>query len=90
MSWLFTSGDLSIGWSFSFRISPSNEYSGLISFRIAWFDLFAVQGSPQESSLVPQLESINSVLSLVYGPALTSGHDYHPYMTTMEKTIALS
>ena len=32
-------------WSFSFRISPSNEYSGLISFRIDWFDLFAVQGT---------------------------------------------
>ena len=33
-------------WSFSFRISPSNEYSGLISFRIDWFDLLAVQGTP--------------------------------------------
>jgi len=34
-------------WSFSFSISPSNEYSGLISFRIDWFDLFAVQGNPK-------------------------------------------
>ena len=34
-------------WSFSFSISPSNEYSGLISFRIDWFDLFAVQGTLQ-------------------------------------------
>ena len=57
-------------WSFS--ISPSNEYSGLISFRIDWFDLFAVQGS-QESSLAPQFESINSwTLNLLYGSTLTS------------------
>ena len=59
-------------WSFSFSISPSNEYSGLISFRIDWFDLFAVQGT-LESSPAPQFESINSlVLSLFYGPTLTS------------------
>ena len=43
-------------WSFSFSISPSNEYSGLISFRIDWFDLLAVQGTDsQESSPAPQL-----------------------------------
>ena len=54
--------------SFSFSISPSNEYSGLISFRIDWFDLLAVQGT-QESSLLPQSKSINSlVLSLICGP----------------------
>ena len=58
-------------WSFS--ISPSNEYSGLISFRIDWFDLFAVQ----ESSPTPQFKSINSlVLSFLYGPTHTSIHDY--------------
>ena len=63
-------------WSFSFSISPSNEYSGLISFRIDWFDLFAVQGT-LESSPAPQFESINSlVLSLFYGPTLTSIHHY--------------
>ena len=45
MSQLFASGDQSIGASFSFSISPSNEYSGLISFRIDWLDLFAVQGT---------------------------------------------
>ena len=45
-------------WSFS--ISPSNEYSGLISFRIDWFELFAVQRDSQESSLTPQFKSINS------------------------------
>ena len=61
----------------SFSISPSNEYSGLISFRIDWFNLRAVQGTLQESSPAPQFESINSlVLSLLCGPALTSIHDY--------------
>ena len=63
-------------WSFSFSISPSNEYSRLITFGIDWFDLLAVQGT-QESSPAPQFESINSsALSLFYGPALTSIHDY--------------
>ena len=63
-------------WSFSFSTSPSNKYSGLISFRIDWLDLLAVQGTLQESSLAPQFESINSsVLSLLYGPTLTSIHD---------------
>ena len=47
-------------WSFSFSISPSNEYSRLISFRIDWFDLLAVQGHSQESSPTPQFKSINS------------------------------
>ena len=66
-------------WSFSFSISPSYEYSGLISFRIDWLDHLA-----QESSPAPQLESINfSVLSLLYGPIL------YLYMTT-GKTIALT
>ena len=63
-------------WSFSFSISPSNEYSGLISFRIDWLDLLAVQGT-QESSPTPQFESINSsALSFVYIPTLISIHDY--------------
>ena len=61
-------------WSFS--ISPCNEYSGLISFRIDWLNLFDVQGT-QESSPAPQFESIGaSALSLLSGPALTSIHDY--------------
>ena len=61
-------------WSFS--ISPSNEYSGLISFSIDWFDLLAVQGT-LKSSPAPQFKSINSsVFSLLYGPTLTSIHDY--------------
>ena len=51
-------------WSFSFKISPSNEYSEMISFRIDWLDLLAVQGTV-ESSPTPQFKSINSsVLSL--------------------------
>ena len=63
-------------WSFSFNISPSNEYSGLISFRLDWFDFLAVQGT-LESSPTPQFKSISSsVLSLLYGPTLTSIHDY--------------
>ena len=63
-------------WSFNFSISFSNEYSGLISFRIDWFDLLAVQWT-EESSQAPQLKSINSlVLSFLYSPTLTSIHDY--------------
>ena len=55
----------------------SNEYSGLISFRIDWFDLLAVQGTLKESSPTPQFQSINSlVFSLLYSPTLTSIHDY--------------
>ena len=63
-------------WSFSFSISPSDEYSGLSSSRMDQLDLLAVQGT-QESSPTPQFKSINSsVLSLLYGPTLTSIHDY--------------
>ena len=63
-------------WSFSFNISPSNEYSGLISFRIDWFDLLAVQGA-LKSSPTPQFKSINSsALSFLYSPTLTSILDY--------------
>ena len=63
-------------WSFSFSISPSNEYSGLISFRIDWFDLLAVQGTLKSPPAL-QFESVNSsALSLLYGTTLTSIHDY--------------
>ena len=63
-------------WSFSFSISPYNKYSGLIFFRIDWFDLLAVQGT-QESSPAPHFESINSlVLKLLYDPTLIFVHDY--------------
>ena len=65
-------------WSFSFSISPSNEYSELISFRMDWFDLLAVQGNLK--SLRHQTRqfktTISSTISLLFGPALTSTHDY--------------
>ena len=72
---------LPIRWSkyqsFSFSISPSNEYPGLISFRIDWFDLLAVQGTLKSLSPALQFKSINSsALSLLYGPTLISIHDY--------------
>ena len=64
-------------WSFSFSISPSNEFSELISFRIDWLDLLAVQGDSQDSSPAPQFKSINSSpLSFLYSPTLTSIHDH--------------
>ena len=67
---------LCIRWSFSYSISPSSEYSGLISFKIDCFDLLAVQGT-QESSPTPQFKSINSLaLSFICGPTLTSMHDH--------------
>ena len=61
-----------------FGISPSNKYSGLISFRMDWLDLFAVQGSLKGlPSPTPQFKSINSLtFSLLYSPTLTSIHDY--------------
>ena len=60
-------------WSFSFNISSSNKYSGLISFSIDWLDRLAVQGT----SLTPLFKRINSLaFSLLYGPTLTSIHDY--------------
>ena len=63
-------------WSFSFSISPSNEYSVWISFGMDWLDPCCPRDS-QESSLAPQLESINSsALSFLYGPTLTSIHDH--------------
>ena len=63
-------------WSFSFSLSPSNEYSGLIFFRIEWLDFLAVQGILM-SLLQHQVQIINSsALSFLYTPALTSIHDY--------------
>ena len=59
-------------WILNFSISPSNEYSGLISFQIDSCDLLAVQGTS-----APQFKSINSsMLSFLYSPTLTSIHDY--------------
>ena len=63
-------------WSFNFNISPSNEYSGLISFRIDWFDLLVIQGT-QESSPISQFKSISSsAISFLYSPTLITVHDY--------------
>ena len=70
-------------WEFQLQLSPSNEHSGLICFRMDWLDLLAVQDS-QESSLTPQFKSINfSSLSFLYSPLS------HPYMT-IGKIIALT
>ena len=66
-------------WCFSLSISPSNEYSGLISFRMDWLDLLAVQDS-QESSPAPQFKSISAIFMVQLS---------HPYMTT-RKTIPLT
>ena len=59
-------------WNFSFSISPSNEYLGLISFRMDWLDLFSPRDS-QESSPAPQFKSINSS---VLGSLLSNSHIY--------------
>ena len=63
-------------WNFTFSVSPSNEYSGLISFRMDWLELLPVQGT-LELSPTPQFKSSNSwALSFLYSPTLTSVHDY--------------
>ena len=71
-------------WSFSFSISPSNAYSGLISFRMDWLDLLAVQGT-----LKSLLQHHSSKVSLLRCSAFFIVQLSHPYMTT-GKTIALT
>ena len=71
-------------WSFSFSICPSNEYSGLISFRIDWFDILAVQ-----ETLKSLLQHHSSKASILQRSASFMVQLSHPYMTT-EKTIALT
>ena len=74
-------------WSFSFSISPSNEYSGLISFRMDWFDLLAVQGTLK--SLLQHHSSKASILwplSFLYDPILTSIHDYWKKKHSFDQT----
>ena len=71
-------------WSFSFNISPSNEYSGLISFRMDWLDLLAVQGA-----LKSLLQHHSSKASILQCSAFFTVQLSHPYMTT-GKTIALT
>ena len=64
-------------WNFSFSISPSTEYSGLISFRMGWFDLPPVQGTLKSFLRHHSSQAYNSSpLSFLYGPTLTSIHDY--------------
>ena len=71
-------------WSFSFSISPSHEYSGLISFRMDWLDLLAVQGT-----LKSLLQHHSSKASILWCSAFFIVQLSHPYMTT-GKTIALT
>ena len=71
-------------WSFYFNISPSNDYSGLISFRIDWLDLLAVQGT-----LKSLLQYHRSKASILQRSAFFIVHLSHPYKTT-GKTIALT
>ena len=83
MSWLFASGDQTVG-VFSFSISPFYEYSGLTSFRIEWFDLFAVQGT-----LKSLLQHHNSKALILWHSAFFMVQLSHPYLTT-GKTVALT
>ena len=71
-------------WSFSLSISPSNEYSGLISFRMDWFNLLAVQGTPKSL-----LQHHSSKASILQHSAFFTVQLSHPYMTT-GKAIALT
>ena len=83
MSQLFPSGGQSI-WSFSFSMRPSNEYSGLISFRMVWFGLLAVQGT-----LRGLLQHHSSKASVLWSSAFFMVQLSHPYVTT-GKAIALT
>ena len=71
-------------WNFSFSISPSNEHPGLISFRMDWLDLLAVQGT-----LKSLLQQHSSKASILWCSAFSTVQLSHPYMTT-GKTIALT
>ena len=64
-------------WSFSFNISPSNEHPGLISFRMDWLDLLAVQGTPKSL-----FQHYNSKASILWCSAFFTVQLSHPYMTT--------
>ena len=69
-------------WSFSFSINPSNEYSGLISFRMDWLDLLPVQGTPKSL-----LQDHSSKTSIIWHSVFFTAQLSHPYVTT-GKTIA--
>ena len=82
--WVNSSHQVPKYWSFSFSISPSNEYSGLISFRMDWFDLLAVQGTFKSL-----LQHRSSKASILQHSAFFMVQLSHPYMTA-GKTIALT
>ena len=82
--WVSSSHQVPKDWSFSFSISPSNEYSGLISFRMDWLDLLAVQGT-----LKSLLQHHSSKASILWHSAFLIDQLSHPYITT-GKTIALT
>ena len=82
--WVSSSHQVAKYWSFSFSISHSNEYSGLIFFRMNWLDLLAVQGT-----LMSLLQHHNSKASILQRSAFFTVQLSHPSMTT-RKTIALS
>ena len=84
MSWLVLHIRWPKYWSFSFSINPSNEYSGLISFRMDWLDLLAVQGT-----LKSLVQHHNLKASILQHPAFFIVQLSHPYMT-IGKTIALT
>ena len=63
-------------WNFSFKISPSNENPGLISFRMDWLDLLAIQGTLKRLLQHHSSKACSSVLSFLHSPTLTSIHDY--------------
>ena len=82
--WVSSAHQVAKNWSFSFSISPSNEYSGLMSFRMDWLDLLAVQGT-----LKSLLQHHSSKASIFRCSAFFTVQLSHPYMTT-GKTIALT
>ena len=84
LKWVSSSHHVAKGFSFSFNISPSNEYSGLISFRMDWLDLLAVQGT-----LKSLLQHHSSKVSILQHSAFFIVQLSHPYMTT-GKTLALT
>ena len=84
LQWVSSSHQVAKYWSFSFSISLSNEYSGLISFRMGWLDLLTVQGT-----LKSLLQHHSSKASILWHSAFFMVRLSHPYMTA-GKTIALT
>ena len=78
--WVISSHQVAKYWSFSFNISPSNEYSGLISFRMDWLDLLAVQGT-----LKSFLQHYSSKASVLWHSAFFIVQHSHPYITLLTK-----